>query len=403
MSDHYKAEKPSVPVDFYWHIYSIEDEKDEKGRFFEGYCSVDDIDLAGERVTLKCMEKVVSSLPALTIFFNHDIDRPIGKVLASQLDERGLYVKGLISQSEDELWEKVKEGILSKMSIRLRNREGRTLRENGREVFEITDMEVPELSLTALPCCLGASLAVAYEKSKNFKEEGVVMGDINVAKILQVMKEAVKDIASLDAMTELRDSTFETVKEFVKGVGDKSTLTDDKLKEEIEKGLSSFSGDDAAKSSFIDDLLNSVKDHLKAEYGYPAPDAGGDAAGDGAGAYKPEDLAKALAVLEKAVKDLTSRVDALEKGAKSLSDSLPASIAEFMAETAKSLKEEFKKDLDVAVSSVDSVKEKLEAAEASGKSLGERVKSIESIVPVKPAGPGGGEVDGSIWKGVFPF
>lgn len=393
MAESWKAEKPSVPVDFYWRIHSVEGEKDEKGRFFEGYCSTDDIDLAGERVTQECMAKVVAALPGIGVLFNHDIDCPIGKILTALVDERGLYVKGLISETEDKLWTKVKEGIISKMSIRLRNRQGRAVRDNGREVYEITDMEVPELSLTALPCCLGASVAVAYEKTRTFKEEDV-MGNINVDKILEVMKEAVKDVAAQNSVEELKSSAFESLKGYISGVEDKSTITDDILKGKIVEALSSQTIEEDQKSTIEADLLSLAKDHLKAEYGYPAPDE--------AGAYKPEDLMKAVDVLQKAVKDLTTRVEALEKGSKTLSDALPVSIAEVIETSIKALKDEVAKDYEKAVSSTKDVKDQLVKALEKDEALEERVKSIESIVPGRKANPSEGSSD-SPWQGVFPF
>lgn len=393
MPEKWKAEKPSVPVDFYWQVHSVKGEEAEKGRFFEGYCSTDDIDLAGERVTPECMAKVVSALPGIGVLFNHDIDCPVGKILSALFDERGLYVKGLISETEDKLWTKVKEGIISKMSIRLRNRLGRMVRDNGREVYEITDMEVPEVSLTALPCCLGASVAVAYQKTATFKED--VMGKIDVDKILQVMKEAVKDIAATNSVEEIKNSTFEVLKEYVSGIEDKSTITEDMLKAKIVEAFSSQTMEEDQKSSIEVDLLGLVKDHLKQEYGYPAPDEGGE--------YKPEDLVKAVEVVQKALKDLTARVEVLEKGSKTLSEALPASIAEVIDSSIKSLKDEIAKDYEKVASSTKDVETKLGEAVKKDAALEERVKSIESVVPGSKAHSGEETPPDSTWKGVFPF
>ena len=41
-----------------------------------------------------------------TVLFNHDFNRPIGRVIDAEVDDTGLLIKVILSKTEKEIWEK---------------------------------------------------------------------------------------------------------------------------------------------------------------------------------------------------------------------------------------------------------------------------------------------------------
>ena len=380
-----KDAKPSVLVDFYWSVAPTKEGDGEKGgRYFEGYCTTKDIDLADERVTHACMEKVVSMLPGIAVLENHDIDRPVGKIVGALLDDVGIYVKGLVSQIENGLWTKVQEGIISKMSIRLRNKTGKVVRESGREIFEIEDMDVPEVSLTSLPCNLGATLGVAYEKMRD--KEGNLM-KIDVSKVVETMQEAVKELLANEGNAP-QASVLAFMKKYVETLDEdaKSKLTEDSLKAKMDEELVKHTIEDKEA------LVSSVLSELKQEYGYPAP---------AEGAYVPEELAGKITALEKQMSDLVARVEKLEKATKTVAETLPSLISEAVETGVKGMEQSIE-TLEEAQKEVKSKVENL-ATKDEVKNFDGRLKTVENVVPTSKRQQGGGGEGDSFWKGAFPL
>lgn len=384
--DGVKDAKPSVAVDFYWAVAPIKEEEKKGGRYFEGYCTTKDIDMADERVTHACMEKVVSMLPGIAVLENHDIDRPVGKIVAALLDDVGIYVKGLVSQTENELWTKVCEGIISKMSIRLRNKKGKVVREGVRQVFEIDDMDVPEVSLTSLPCNLGATIGLAYEKMRD--KEGNLM-KIDVSKVVETMKEAVKELLAEENTPKAQVLAF--MKTHIESLDDeaKTKLTEDGLKAKMDEELSKHTVEDK------DALVSEVLTELKNEYGYPAPAAAP------AGAYKPEELAGKITTLEKGLSDLVARVEKLEKATKTVAETLPGLISEAIEGGVKDIEQ----SINALESAQTEVKTRVEglATKDEVKSVDGRLQTVEKVVPGSKRKKEGEKGEGeSFWKGAFP-
>lgn len=114
-----------------------------------GYASTFDIDSRGDQITKEALIEAQSDYEEYsTVLFNHDHDRPIGKVIDTEVDDVGLLIKVMLSKTEKELWTKVKEGIISKFSVAGRIIE-ETPTENG--VYQITKLRFHEVSLVSVP------------------------------------------------------------------------------------------------------------------------------------------------------------------------------------------------------------------------------------------------------------
>lgn len=89
------------------------------GTTMGGYAATTDFDLQGDIITEEALQ--ASSLDLLknsTVLLNHDLKLPIGKVTKVEFDKHGLLVDVLVSKTEPEVIQKIKEGVLNKFSIR---------------------------------------------------------------------------------------------------------------------------------------------------------------------------------------------------------------------------------------------------------------------------------------------
>ena len=84
-----------------------------------GYAMTYDIDSDNTIISKTAIESAKDDLLEYsTVLFNHDVERPIGKVVETEVDEIGLLIKVVISKEEKEIWNKVKEGVINKFSIK---------------------------------------------------------------------------------------------------------------------------------------------------------------------------------------------------------------------------------------------------------------------------------------------
>lgn len=118
-----------------------------------GYASTFDVDTDEVQITRTALEKAKDNLLKYsTVLFNHDTDRPIGKIVETSVDDIGLFIKMILSKTEDEIWSKVKEGIISKFSIKGRAANPvRTEGSGSSHLTQINEIELFEVSLVTVP------------------------------------------------------------------------------------------------------------------------------------------------------------------------------------------------------------------------------------------------------------
>ena len=128
---------------------------DEEGEFHVvGYAATTDFDMQGDIITEEALRD--SSLDLIknsTVLLNHDLKQPIGKVTKVQFDMHGLLIDVLISKTEPEIIQKIKEGVLNKFSIRgqVLERERKFMPELNRMANVIMRMALVEVSLVSVP------------------------------------------------------------------------------------------------------------------------------------------------------------------------------------------------------------------------------------------------------------
>lgn len=154
---------------------------DEEGEFHVvGYAATTDFDLQGDIITEEALRD--SSLDLIknsTVLLNHDLKQPIGKVTKVQFDMHGLLIDVLISKTEPEIIQKIKEGVLNKFSIRgqVLERERKFMPELNRMANVIMRMALVEVSLVSVPAnpearAIGWYVTKALQESDNKIEGG---------------------------------------------------------------------------------------------------------------------------------------------------------------------------------------------------------------------------------------
>lgn len=146
---------------------------EEDGEFhIVGYAATTDFDLQGDVITEEALSgSAADLLKNSTVLLNHDLKRPIGRVTKVNFDRHGLLIDALISKTETEIIQKIKEGVLNKFSIRgqVLERERKFMPELDRTVNVIRKMTLVEVSLVSVPANPEAR-AIGWYVSKALQE-----------------------------------------------------------------------------------------------------------------------------------------------------------------------------------------------------------------------------------------
>ena len=96
---------------------------EEEKRIIEAFVATTDRDTDGDVIDDSALKDAADILVKQysTLLYNHDSGRAIGRVLESDVKavgtNKGLWIKALISKTEDDIWTKIQEGVLSKFSF----------------------------------------------------------------------------------------------------------------------------------------------------------------------------------------------------------------------------------------------------------------------------------------------
>lgn len=162
---------------------------EQEGEFHVvGYAATTDFDLQGDIITEDALKgSAIDLLKNSTVLLNHDLKRPIGKVTKVQFDMHGLLIDVLVSKTEPEVIQKIKEGVLNKFSIRgqVLERERKFMPDLNRVANVIMRMALVEVSLVSVPAnpearAIGWYVSKALTESDSKIEGGNPMKDKEV-------------------------------------------------------------------------------------------------------------------------------------------------------------------------------------------------------------------------------
>ncbi len=184
----------------------------------EGYGSTSDLDSQDNIVTPEAIKMGADSLQKYnTLLFNHDADRPIGLIAMAEARDEGLWMKCIISKTEPKIWGQVKDGTLSKFSIRGRVTDYDMLTDEltQKTILMIKGMELYEVSLVSVPANPHAKALGWYIEKAIMASKQAPMTKEDVAKIVSevFLQEAIlkKDQEKLTSAIKILEASLDSL------------------------------------------------------------------------------------------------------------------------------------------------------------------------------------------------
>ena len=128
----------------------------------EGYASTSAVDRSSDVILASAWNKsggLNNFKQNPILLFNHNYDKPIGKVVAMGTDSKGLRIKGIISKSAGDVYNLVKEGVLSTFSVGFLIKDA--IYDKDADGLIVQDAELLEVSVVSVPCNQDATFSVA--------------------------------------------------------------------------------------------------------------------------------------------------------------------------------------------------------------------------------------------------
>lgn len=116
-----------------------------------GYATTYDLKEDGLQITKEALTSAKDDLLKYsTVLFNHNPDRPIGKIVETDVDDVGLIIKMVLSKEEEEIWNKVQDGTITKFSIQGRIVESKPIGKDSSKL-QVTKINLFEAGLVSTP------------------------------------------------------------------------------------------------------------------------------------------------------------------------------------------------------------------------------------------------------------
>lgn len=135
-----------------------------------GYASTTDIDRHGDVIPASVWEAGIQNyLKNPIILAYHDHCEPVGKMVEHKVDDKGLWVKARISAAAEDVFNLVKDGVLTAFSVGFRILDAEY--NSAAEVFMVKELELHEISVVAVPANQNTlfSLAKSFETDDEYK------------------------------------------------------------------------------------------------------------------------------------------------------------------------------------------------------------------------------------------
>jgi HK97 family phage prohead protease/HK97 family phage major capsid protein len=136
----------------------------------EGYASTNDLDRHGDVVPTAVWQKGMENyLKNPVILAYHKHDEPVGRMVEHRIDDRGLWIKARVSAAAEDVFNLVKDGVLTAFSIGFRIIDAEY--NSAAEVFMVKEIELHEISVVSVPANQNTlfSLSKAFDSAEEFK------------------------------------------------------------------------------------------------------------------------------------------------------------------------------------------------------------------------------------------
>jgi len=283
--------------------------------YIMGYASTNDTDRQGDVVPTNVWEKGIANyLKNPVILAYHDHSEPVGRMVEHKIDAKGLWIKARISTAAEEVYNLVKDGVLTAFSIGFRIIDAEY--NAAAELFVVKELELHEISVVSVPANQNTlfSLSKAFddaEEFKSFKLQFAPKGDS--AKGLESTTEAKSEIKKewnimdpkqleqllADAATKAAESTAKAVIEAQTKAADQKAAADKAQQDFDAKVKAAVAAQISTGDTGAERLLAEVEKRLEAQ---------------------TEQSKSALAGLESVLKEKASELEAIQKSRMTFTD-----------------------------------------------------------------------------------
>lgn len=265
----------------------------------EGFASTNDIDRQGDIVPTSVWEKgLVNYLKNPIILAHHHYDEPVGRMLEHRIDEKGLWIRARVSAAATEVFNLVKDGIMTGFSIGFRINDADY--NAPADVFVIKDLELLEISLVSIP----ANQNTLFSLSKSFENDS----EYNSFKMnFTSESDSAKELENLDPSVTKKDEWNMEAEELKKLLADAAHEAAVKAAEAVVAKQAEQAAAEAAKAAEIE-VGKSGAEKLLADI-------------EKRFATEAEINKSAIAGLEAVIAEKAAELDAIQKSKMQFSDS----------------------------------------------------------------------------------
>jgi len=228
----------------------------------EGYANTTNRDRAGDIIPTETWQKSDALAnyyknPIVLAYHNHS--NPIGKTIETGITDMGLKIKARISKAAGNVYQLIKDGVLSTFSVGFMIKDANY--DPKSDTFYITDLELTEISVVAVPCNQDSTFSVAKSIDDNFesfkqnfsiKKEKTNMDDFDLEKFKKEFLGEVSTAAGQAATDAVKAQKDAERAEAEKAAKEKAA------KEEAEKSIRSAASEEAQK--LIDELKTKLNE-----------------------------------------------------------------------------------------------------------------------------------------------
>ncbi len=141
---------------FHAQIEEVKQDDTSDDLFIQGLASTPDVDRTDDIVEPSAFKKTLKDFMRNPVLLhNHGMGSegrvPVGKIVEAEIKTKGLFVKALISKTEDKLREKIKEGLYQAFSFGFRIINSDIIKKAGKSIRKITELELFEVSIVSIP------------------------------------------------------------------------------------------------------------------------------------------------------------------------------------------------------------------------------------------------------------
>lgn len=247
----------------------------------EGYASTNDIDRSRDVVSTSVWEAGLENyLKNPVILAYHDNRQPCGRMLDHKVDSKGLWIKARISAAAEDIFNLVRDGILTAFSIGFRVLDAEY--DQVTEIFLIKEIELHEISVVPVPCNQNTlfSLSKAFDTAEDYKSYKMLFAEEDApskeletpknvesntskewnmtpeeiqAQIAEAAKKAAEDALAADRAARAKAEEEKAAKE----------AAEKALEEKIAKAVSEIKSGETGAEKLVADLQKRMEDQSK--------------------------------------------------------------------------------------------------------------------------------------------